>query len=25
VLYEKMEDCETTTGHIGHLARTLMT
>ena len=24
VLYEKMEDCETTTGHVGHLARTLM-
>lgn len=24
VLSEKMEDCETTIGHIGHLARTLM-
>ena len=24
VPYEKMADCETTTGHVGHIARTLM-
>ncbi len=24
VLYEKMADCETTTGHVGQSARTLM-